>query len=95
MQLFRKTSLSRPEGEAGKTWPAIAMGFFVAFGGVLFGYGILFMPYWQKLFSTGYMDSDGNPNITTSQESTLVLILSAGTFFGALITALFSDYLGR
>ncbi|EMT69744.1 High-affinity glucose transporter RGT2 [Fusarium odoratissimum] len=38
MQLFRKTSLSRPEGEAGKTWPAIAMGFFVAFGGVLFGY---------------------------------------------------------
>ncbi|KAH7211417.1 hypothetical protein DER44DRAFT_807408 [Fusarium oxysporum] len=75
MQLFRKTSLSRPEGEAGKTWPAIAMGFFVAFGGVLFGYGILFMPYWQKLFSTGYMDSDGNPNITTSQESTLLGVI--------------------
>jgi MFS family permease len=95
------------------------MGFFVAFGGVLFGYGmalcllrnlfqgltscpdtgtisgILAMPYWQRLFSTGYMDSDGNPNITTSQESTIVSILSAGTFFGALSTALFSDYLGR
>ncbi|KAF4415406.1 RCO3-glucose transporter, partial [Fusarium acutatum] len=101
MEFFRKASLSRPEGEAGKTWPAIAMGFFVAFGGVLFGYdtgtisGILAMPYWQRLFSTGYMDSDDNPNITTSQESTIVSILSAGTFFGALSTALFSDYLGR
>jgi hypothetical protein len=40
MDFFRKASLSRPEGEAGKTWPAIAMGFFVAFGGVLFGYGM-------------------------------------------------------
>ncbi|KAK2687827.1 hypothetical protein QWA68_013725 [Fusarium oxysporum] len=101
MEFSRKASQSRPEGEAGKTWPAIAMGFFVAFGGVLFGYdtgtisGILAMPYWQRLFSTGYMDSDGNPNITTSQESTIVSILSAGTFFGALSTALFSDYLGR
>ncbi|KAM5527657.1 hypothetical protein FOXYSP1_20019 [Fusarium oxysporum f. sp. phaseoli] len=101
MGFFRRASLSRPEGEAGKTWPAIAMGFFVAFGGVLFGYdtgtisGILAMPYWQRLFSTGFVDSDGNPNITTGQESTIVSILSAGTFFGALSTALFSDYLGR
>ncbi|KAF4971594.1 hypothetical protein FSARC_1626 [Fusarium sarcochroum] len=101
MGIFRKASLSRPEGEAGKTWLAIAMGFFVAFGGVLFGYdtgtisGILAMPYWQRTFSTGYVDADGNPNITTNQESTIVSILSAGTFFGALSTALFSDYLGR
>ncbi|KAJ4171446.1 Plasma membrane low glucose sensor [Fusarium falciforme] len=101
MRIFRKASLSRPEGEAGKTWPAIAMGFFVAFGGVLFGYdtgtisGILAMPYWQRLFSTGYIDPNGDPNITTAQESTIVSILSAGTFFGALSTALFSDYLGR
>ncbi|WAO95579.1 MFS domain-containing protein [Fusarium falciforme] len=101
MGIFRKASLSRPEGEAGKTWPAIAMGFFVAFGGVLFGYdtgtisGILAMPYWQRLFSTGYIDPNGDPNITTAQESTIVSILSAGTFFGALSTALFSDYLGR
>ncbi|KAK2685876.1 hypothetical protein QWA68_015078 [Fusarium oxysporum] len=101
MGVFRKVSLSRPEDEAGKTWPAIAMGFFVAFGGVLFGYdtgtisGILAMPYWQRTFSTGYVDPDGNPNITTSQESTIVSILSTGTFFGALSTALFTDYLGR
>lgn len=38
MGIVRKVSLSRPENEAGATWPAIAMGFFVAFGGVLFGY---------------------------------------------------------
>ena len=53
------------------------------------------MPYWQRLFSTGYVDPNGDPNITTAQESTIVSILSAGTFFGALSTALFSDYLGR
>ncbi|KAJ4199944.1 Plasma membrane low glucose sensor [Fusarium falciforme] len=57
--------------------------------------GILAMPYWQRLFSTGYIDPNGDPNITTAQESTIVSILSAGTFFGALSTALFSDYLGR
>lgn len=28
---------SKPSGDVGKTWPAIAMGFFVAFGGILFG----------------------------------------------------------
>lgn len=29
---------TKPSGDAGKTWPAIAMGFFVAFGGILFGF---------------------------------------------------------
>ncbi|SCO55690.1 probable RCO3 glucose transporter [Fusarium fujikuroi] len=88
MGLLSKVSLSRPQDEPGKAWPAIAVGFFVAFGGVLFGYdtgtisGILAMPYWQREFSTGYIDADGNPNVTSSQESAIVSILSAGTFFG-------------
>ncbi|KAM5517504.1 hypothetical protein FOXYSP1_04456 [Fusarium oxysporum f. sp. phaseoli] len=92
MQAFRKTSLSRPEGEAGKTWPAIAMGSFVAFGGLTSCpdtgtiSGILSMPYWQKLFSTGYMDSNGNPNITTSQESTIVFNL--GVILQTIATAI-------
>jgi hypothetical protein len=30
--------LKKPEGVAGKSWPAIMIGLFVAFGGVLFGY---------------------------------------------------------
>jgi SP family sugar:H+ symporter-like MFS transporter len=29
--------IRRPEGEVGAVWPAIAVGTFVAFGGVLFG----------------------------------------------------------
>lgn len=53
------------------------------------------MPYWQRLFSTGYIDAKGNPDITASQESAIVSILSAGTFFGALCSPLLSDSLGR
>jgi MFS family permease len=53
------------------------------------------MPYWQRLFSTGYVDAEGNPNINASQESAIVSILSAGTFFGALCSPLLSDYVGR
>lgn len=30
--------LKKPEGVAGSAWPAIVIGVFVAFGGVLFGY---------------------------------------------------------
>lgn len=57
--------------------------------------GILAMPYWQREFSTGYIDTEGNPNVTSSQESAIVSILSAGTFFGALASPLLSDWLGR
>ena len=53
------------------------------------------MPYWQRLFSTGYVDAHGNPNVTASQESAIVSILSAGTFFGALCSPFLADYLGR
>ncbi|KAK7419817.1 Plasma membrane low glucose sensor [Neonectria magnoliae] len=101
MNTLRKASLTNPGGEAGKSWPAIAMGLFVACGGILFGYdtgtisGILAMPYWQRLFSTGYIDTKGNRNIDTDQESAIVSILSAGTFFGALASPLLTDYVGR
>ena len=33
--------LKKPEGAAGSAAPAIAIGLFVAFGGVLFGYGAI------------------------------------------------------
>jgi len=53
------------------------------------------MPYWQRLFSTGYVDAEGNPTVTASQESAIVSILSAGTFFGALASSFLSDRVGR
>ncbi|KAF6818237.1 hexose transporter [Colletotrichum plurivorum] len=91
----------KPAGEPGKAWPAILIGFFVAFGGLLFGYdtgtinGILEMSYWQRLFSTGYVNPAGNPDVSPSQESAIVSILSAGTFFGALASPFLADTIGR
>jgi len=93
--------LKPPAGTPGAAWPAICVGLFVAFGGVLFGYdtgtigGILAMPYWLKTFSTGFTDADGLPAITSSQSSQIVSILSAGTFFGALTAAPCGDFFGR
>ncbi|KAK4499031.1 hypothetical protein PRZ48_009543 [Zasmidium cellare] len=95
-------ALRPPPGTEGKAWPAILVGFFVAFGGVLFGYdtgtigGILAMPYWLKEFSTGYIDpTTGMRGITSDQKSEIVSLLSAGTFFGALTGAPTGDFLGR
>jgi MFS transporter, SP family, sugar:H+ symporter len=52
--------------------------------------GILAMPYWLQEFST---TADGK--LTASQDSLIVSILSAGTFFGALTAAPFGDFFGR
>lgn len=94
-------SLKKPEGVPGRSWPAIIIGMFVAFGGVLFGYdtgtisGILAMSYWENQFSTGYRDTKGHLNVTASQSAEIVSILSAGTFFGALGAAPIADRIGR
>lgn len=89
-------ALTKPKDVPGKSWPAILIGLFVAFGGVLFGYdtgtisGILAMKYWKKEFAT---EADGE--LTSAEDSLIVSILSAGTFFGALAAAPFGDLLGR
>lgn len=57
--------------------------------------GIIAMPYWLQLFSTGNFDEKGNPIITSHQKSLIVSILSAGTFFGALAAAPMGDLVGR
>jgi len=93
--------IQKPEGVAGSIMPAIVVGLFVAFGGVLFGYdtgtigGILGMKHWKELFSTGYVNDKGEPDVDASQTSLIVSILSAGTFFGALTAAPAADFLGR
>ena len=53
------------------------------------------MPYWARTFSTGYRDNTGQLNVTSSQSSAIVSILSAGTFFGALAAAPMGDIIGR
>ena len=47
------------------------------------------------LCTFGKADSTGTCAITTSQQSLVVSILSAGTFFGALLAAPAADSLGR
>ncbi|TKA72987.1 hypothetical protein B0A49_03064 [Cryomyces minteri] len=90
-------AFKKPADVPGKTWPAIAIGLFVAFGGILFGYdtgtigGILAMPFWLRQFAT----PGNNGEITPAQDSLIVSILSAGTFFGALCAAPTADLLGR
>lgn len=89
-------ALKKPADVPGAAWPAILVGLFVAFGGVLYGYdtgtisGILAMSYFKTQFATV-----SPPAITAQQESLIVSILSAGTFFGALTAAPVADKLGR
>jgi MFS family permease len=52
------------------------------------------LQFWLKTF--GYYDTaKGKYVLSTPNESLIVSILSAGTFFGALLAAPMADYLGR
>ncbi|KAF2002088.1 general substrate transporter [Amniculicola lignicola CBS 123094] len=92
--------LNKPPDAEGSARPAIIMGIFVAFGGILFGYdtgtigGILAMDYWVKRFATD-INASGEKYITTGQQSLVVSMLSVGTFFGALGGAQLGDWIGR
>lgn len=47
-------------------------------------------------FNTGYIDPQTDKvNLSPNEISAVVAILSAGTFFGALISAPFGDWVGR
>lgn len=96
----------KPADEAGKSWPAILVGLFAAFGGILYGYdtgtisGIQTMAYWEKEFFPNL--NQGTPvtnadELTTSsgKVSLIVSILSVGTFLGALSAGLLADITGR
>lgn len=77
---------------------------FAAFGGILFGYdtgvisGVKEMKAWLCQFGDPTDDFKRWPSgcgISSSTESLVVSILSAGTFFGALLASPAADYLGR
>ncbi|KAF7331036.1 putative glucose transporter rco-3 [Mycena venus] len=85
---------------------AIVMSAFAAFGGILFGYdtgtigGVIAMQDWLNVFGqfdpTGQLGKDTNGMyLTTSNKSLVVSILSAGTFFGALLAFPMGDMVGR
>lgn len=81
----------RPANEKGAAWPAILVGLFASFGGILYGYdtgtisGIQTMSYWLEEFD--------NPN--EGRISLIVSILSVGTFVGALAAGIMADITGR
>ncbi|CZR50422.1 probable monosaccharide transporter [Phialocephala subalpina] len=94
--------------EAPVTVKAYLMCAFAAFGGFFFGYdsgyvgGILGMPYFIHTFqhlpyppAGATADESAYFVISSSNNSLIVSILSAGTFFGALIAGDLSDWFGR
>jgi len=52
------------------------------------------MDYFKKQFGR-HLDEHGDPYVTSSEQSLIVSILSAGTFFGALCASQLADQIGR
>ncbi|KAG2177388.1 hypothetical protein INT44_007899 [Umbelopsis vinacea] len=82
--------------EAPVTWRTYAMCIFASFGGIFFGYdsgyigGVQGMQYFIHL-----IDGPDATSLQSWQSSLIVSILSAGTFFGALIAGDLADWFGR
>ncbi|PCH34168.1 general substrate transporter [Wolfiporia cocos MD-104 SS10] len=78
---------------------AILLAIFIAFGGFLFGYdigvisGCLIMDDFVDRFGT--MNADGTYTLSSSRQSIITSLLSAGTIVGALAQAFTSDRFGR
>ncbi|GAA5897751.1 hypothetical protein JCM8208_000250 [Rhodotorula glutinis] len=78
---------------------AFACGMFSAFGGFLFGYdtgyisGLKAMPYFKSQY--GDLQANGEYVISTSTDSLITSILSAGTFVGAICSGFVGNKLGR
>ncbi|KAL2784446.1 general substrate transporter [Aspergillus keveii] len=91
--------------EAPVTWKTYMMCAFAAFGGIFFGYdsgyinGVMAMDYFIHEFSgkvkSDYADDPSGYVISSSNKSLITSILSAGTFFGAIIAGDLADWFGR
>jgi MFS family permease len=94
--------------EAPVTWKSYMMCAFAAFGGIFFGFdsgyisGVLAMDYFIHLFTglsiPGPDASKAVQNafvIPTPHKSLIVSVLSAGTFFGAILAGDLADWFGR
>jgi MFS transporter, SP family, sugar:H+ symporter len=93
--------------ESPVTTKAYFMCAFAAFGGIFFGYdsgyinGVLGMKYFisiQTGLPSSLLDNEdtaGQFTLSASRKSLIVSILSAGTFFGAIIAGDIADFTGR
>ncbi|KAH8909263.1 general substrate transporter [Coniochaeta sp. PMI_546] len=82
--------------EAPVTWQAYLICAFASFGGIFFGYdsGYINGVLGSKIF-TEQLEGIGATAISSSHQSLIVSILSAGTFFGALMGGDLADFIGR
>jgi len=82
--------------EAPVTMKAYMMCVFAAFGGIFFGYdsGYISGVMGMKVFIE-MIEGPGATTLTSSNKSLITSILSAGTFFGALMAGDIADWLGR
>ncbi|RBQ98810.1 hypothetical protein VDGD_02710 [Verticillium dahliae] len=82
--------------EAPVTWKAYLMCAFAAFGGIFFGYdsGYINGVLGSQIFIDN-VEHPGAESLTSSNTSLVVSILSAGTFFGAVIAGDVADWIGR
>ena len=90
--------------EAPVTMKAYLMCAFSAFGGIFFGYdsgyigGVMAMPYFIEHFepiSEEFKDNRDIFILSSWKRSLITSILSAGTFFGAIIAGDLADFIGR
>ncbi|KAF1917558.1 general substrate transporter [Ampelomyces quisqualis] len=88
------------------TWKAYLLCAFASFGGIFFGYdsgyvnGVLNSPLFIEevegpICPQGLATPDGVCKISSSNTSLIVSILSAGTFFGAIMAGDLADMIGR
>lgn len=90
----------KPDNVAGSSAPAIMVGFFVATGGLLFGYdtgsinGIIAMTSFRKLFGPDHHSANPLP-LSSDKLAAVIAILSAGAILGSLLSAPAADIIGR
>ncbi|CAK7567655.1 MAG: glucose transporter [Sporothrix epigloea] len=95
----------KPDNIAGSSAQAIMVGFFVATGGLLFGYdtgsisGILAMDSFLKHFSSNknaiYPPGTSPPPLPVNQQAVIIAMLSVGTVAGSILAAPSGDIFGR
>ncbi|KAL1303043.1 hypothetical protein AAFC00_003354 [Neodothiora populina] len=81
--------------EAPVTWKAYLMCAFASFGGIFFGYDSGYINGVTGSAVFIHLIDPSRDTLTGSHNSLIVSILSAGTFFGALIAGDVSDMIGR